>query len=391
MLVLDGNERASLAIVRSLTAAGWDVVVGARGSRSLGSVSRGARGVVIDVDPLLEPTLFAHTVATECRRLGCALLIPVTDASLEAMLENRALLPASTVLPFPSLDVYRAASDKVLVHRLACDAGIGIEETVVVEAHGDPAPADASLYPGVVKPHRSIVGHDHRYKTSVELVSDRAACASVLRALPPAAFPVLVQRRVRGSGEGFFAARWRGQPIARFAHRRLREKPPSGGVSVFRESIEMDAALVSACEAVLDRLNWEGVAMVEGKRDLDRGGWRVMEINGRFWGSLQLAIDAGVDFPALLASAATGEPIGIAPTWRPGIRLRWEWGDIDHLMLRLLRGRDRLDLPADAPGRLRTLLDVMSHRWSSDHGEVFRWRDPRPFLLESLRRIGLFE
>ena len=37
--------------------------------------------------------------------------------------------------------------------------------------------------------------------------------------------------------------------------------------------------------------------MVEFKHDERDGVPKLMEINGRFWGSLQLAIDAGVDFP----------------------------------------------------------------------------------------------
>ncbi len=49
--------------------------------------------------------------------------------------------------------------------------------------------------------------------------------------------------------------------------------------------------------------------MVEFKADARTGTPYLMEINGRFWGSLQLAIDAGVDFPAILVAAALGAPI----------------------------------------------------------------------------------
>jgi predicted ATP-grasp superfamily ATP-dependent carboligase len=258
------------------------------------------------------------------------LLIPVTDGSAEAILSHQHLLPATTRLPFASLPTYRAASDKVHVHQLARDAGIGIEDAVIVERPGDAAPVDPRLYPGYVKPHRSVVGDRTRRKLTVRAVADAAACARVLADLPPEAFPVLVQGKVEGPGEGVFVARWNGRTLARFAHRRLREKPPAGGVSVYRESIALDPVLLAACERVLDALGWNGVAMIEGKRDAHTGAWRVMEINGRFWGSLQLAVDAGVDFPALLARAVLGETPGEPPSWETGGRLRWEWGDVDH-------------------------------------------------------------
>lgn len=388
VLVLDGEERASLAVVRSLVRAGFPVHVAARGRWALGTTSRGARGHVLGANPLLAPREYAFAVGQLAEAVGAALVVPVTDASAEAVLEHRHALPEGVLLPFPSREVYRAASDKLRVSMLANECGIGIEETAVVQRAGDPAPEDARLYPGYLKPHRSVVGQASRVKTGVRFVADRAACDRVLEQLNPAAFPVLVQRQVHGSGEGVFLARWGGTTIARFAHRRLREKPPAGGVSVYRESVVPDASVLNACEQLLDALNWEGVAMIEGKRDEERGGWRVMEINGRFWGSLQLAIDAGVDFPTLLVRAVLGAAPLPAPAWREGVRLRWEWGDIDHLLIRLRRSREVLRLRADAPSRVGALAAFLSHRVGRDRLEVFRWSDPLPFLAECWSRIG---
>lgn len=388
MLVLDGEERAALAVVRSLVRAGHRVLVGAHSRWSLAGVSRGAESVRLVEPPLARPEAFAHEVAAVVAATGASILIPITDASLEAVLAHRASLPPGTILPFAALETYRRASDKVLVNELAKTLGIGIEDSVTVHA-GDGAPSDRRLFPGVVKPHRSIVGGTVRAKTGVQLVDSAEECETALAALPEEAFPALVQRRVRGAGEGIFLARWDGRSIARFAHRRLREKPPSGGVSVFRESIEADARVLTACERLLDRLDWQGVAMIEGKRDDADGSWRIMEINGRFWGSLQLAIDAGVDFPARLVSAALGRDPGESPPWRAGVRLRWEWGEMDHLLVRLLRSRERLRLPSGAPGRVASVLSMLKVDPRHDRLEVLRLRDPLPFAVESLARMGV--
>lgn len=388
VLVLDGEERASLAVVRSLVRAGCSVSVAARSRWSIAGASRGAQSLRLPIDALDEPERFAEAVAELVRRATAQVLIPVTDASLESVLSYRQLLPEGVVLPFAPLATYRAASDKVLVHRFATEAGVGVRECVVVSA-GEAAPDDPLLYPGVVKPHRSIVGTSRRTKTGVRFVRDRAECARALAATAPEAFPVMVQGRVVGPGEGVFIARHDGQTIARFAHRRIREKPPAGGVSVYRESIMMEEEVLNACEQILDRLGWEGVAMVEGKRDLGTGGWRVMEINGRFWGSLQLAVDSGVDFPALLVSAAIKRPIPAPSDWRTGIRLRWEWGDIDHLLIRLRRSREYLGLPVDSPGRMRALSDFLTNRPGRDRLELLRLRDPMPFVVETLARFGV--
>ena len=122
--------------------------------------------------------------------------------------------------------------------------------------------------------------------------------------------------------------------------------------------------------------------MVEFKED-SKGKARLMEINPRFWGSLQLAIDAGRDFPKLLLetfSASAEEANHLCsrlPAYQVGARLRWELGCLDHL---LIRGKEN---PARALSDLvmRNSLQILrSPRQTSL--EVFRWDDPLPFFAE---------
>lgn len=389
VLVLDGEQRSALAVTRSLVRAGYAVTVTAHRDWSLAGVVRSATAHRVQAEPLSEARRYAEEIGALAAAQRAAMVVPVTDASAGALLAHRATLPVGCALPFAAESVYDAASDKVVVHRHAVAQGIGIAESVVVEHPGSNVPPDAPVFPGVIKPHRSVVGGITKQRTSVQFVENHEDCRGKLDALDPAAFPVLIQRRIHGPGEGIFVARWQGRTIARFAHRRLREKPPAGGVSVYRESISAEPALLSACDALLDALQWEGVAMIEGKRDVATGRWYVMEINGRFWGSLQLAVDAGVDFPALLASAVLDGELADPPAWRPGLRLRWEWGDMDHLLLRMLRSKKRLSLPPEAPGRVATLLKWCAVRPGRDKLEVLRLRDPLPFVVETLERLGV--
>jgi hypothetical protein len=88
---------------------------------------------------------------------------------------------------------------------------------------------------------------------------------------------------------------------------------------------------------------WDGPAMIE-LRD-DGGEPCLMEVNGRFWGSLQLAISAGVDFPRLWVEALRGAPVEHGDRYRAGVTLRWLWGDVKRFLY-ILRGA-----PAGYPGR----------------------------------------
>jgi predicted ATP-grasp superfamily ATP-dependent carboligase len=244
-------------------------------------------------------------------------------------------------------------------------------------------PADG--YPLVLKPARSVPGASgRRIKVGVSHAGGPRELSARLAGLDPRAYPVLIQQRVSGPGVGVFLLRWNGTIRAAFAHRRLREFPPSGGVSVTCESIPLPDDLRARATALVEALDWQGVAMVEFKQDLRSGRFFLMEVNPRFWGSLQLAIDAGVDFPWYLTQLALGFDPGPEPVWTPGVRSRWEWGDRNYLIARLRGSRKSLHLPDDAPGLLRVISEAVFFWRPRQRGAVFRFHDPLPFVRESV-------
>ena len=107
-----------------------------------------------------------------------------------------------------------------------------------------------------------------------------------------------------------------------------------------------------------------------------------MEINGRFWGSLQLAVDAGVDFPSLLLDSAQGRPPEGVVRGQPGVRTRWLLGDLDQLVTRVRKNRKALDLPPSAPGKGKAIRDFLFDFRPGVRSEVLRLSDPGPFLRE---------
>jgi predicted ATP-grasp superfamily ATP-dependent carboligase len=269
---------------------------------------------------------------------------------------------------------------------VAREAGVPVPRQVVVTGPDDAAPLQ-DLSPGtplVLKPARSAVLWDGGVrKFGVRPVAGTDEVADALGRFPPEAYPILVQERIVGPGLGAFLLADDGRPVASFAHRRIREKPPTGGVSVYRESVPLRPDVRRHAERILEAFRWTGVAMVEFKEEAATGTPYLMEVNGRFWGSLQLAIDAGVDFPALLVRMALGEEVGEAPAARLGIRSRWLWGDVDHLLWMLTRsGAARAGRP-ELPGRLGALGRFLIPWRPGDRFEVLRASDPLPFLRES--------
>jgi len=386
VLVTDGEQRSALAVVRSLGRAGHRVLVASSHARPLAGASRWSAASLTVPDPLHDPEAFRAAITAAVLSQSVSVVVPITEAAHLALLPARHRLEPA-VLAAGSFESFARAADKALVLQLAASLGIAVPRQVAIDALPPSGRLDTGTlrFPVVVKPSRSVGEADGlRQKLGVRHAEDAARLRDIVAALPRAAFPVLVQERIVGPGLGIFVLRWQGRTVARFAHRRLREKPPSGGVSVLSESVPGEPELLADAEALLAALNWEGVAMVEFKRDAATGRHYLMEINGRFWGSLQLAIDAGVDFPRLLVEAALGGAPRESLTWRSGLRSRWFWGDLDHLLVRLIRSSSVLDLPPGSPGRAGALLHFLGWRPWRERDAVFRLSDPMPFLRESI-------
>jgi len=394
VLVTDGEERSALAVVRSLGRAGYAVHVAARRAGALAATSRWATGVLVSPDPLREPGRFADTVAGYATGRAIDFVLPVTDASMLALLPARDRLGAS-VIPSGSLEAFLALADKAGLRERATRLGIAFPRQVELEwPDRERSLIGAVQMPVVVKPARSVAVPDSRSaesaferptpsKLGIRHAASMDELTAVIRAMPRGAYPLLIQERIVGPGVGIFLLLWDGEVVASFAHRRLREKPPSGGVSVYAESIEPPAGLAERSRALLEDLGWQGVAMVEYKIDQASGTPYLMEINGRFWGSLQLAIDAGVDFPRLLLDRASGRSVAGPPRYRAGVRGRWWWGDADHVLARLLHSPADLSLPRGAPSRGGAVRAFLSSCLRFDSDAVWRWDDPRPFLTET--------
>jgi predicted ATP-grasp superfamily ATP-dependent carboligase len=249
---------------------------------------------------------------------------------------------------------------------------------------------DDIRYPAVIKPVRSAgeKAGDARRANAYYAMSATDVWRLYREHEHLAARPSLIQERIVGPGEGVFVLFDRGRLCAAFAHRRLREKPPSGGVSVLSESVAVDPQLLDYASRLLAPLDWHGVAMVEFKRDCRTGRGVLMEVNGRFWGSLQLAVDSGVDFPYLAWRLALGRGVDSPERYELGVRSRWLLGDLDHLLSRLFGSDRALHLPGQSPSRFRALLEFLKRPGPRLHGDVIRADDPRPALREVRHYLG---
>jgi len=385
VFVTDGNQRPALSIVRALGRRGITVIVGEDRKASLAGSSRYCARQVTYPSPYDDSDAFDRFLRSFVPREQIDVLMPVTDVTTHAVCRNQEHLKRHCRLAVPPFEAFDLVTNKARLLEYAGRCGVPVPRTHVVDGRaGLSEVIDRVRYPAVVKPVQSrtrtaegwLLGSAHYAHSRAELeqLFDKHVYL--------ASHPSLIQERIVGPGVGMFGLFDRGRLVAEFSHRRLREKPPAGGASVLCESLPVDPRLREFAVRMLGPIGWHGVAMMEYKQDRRTGELVLMEVNGRFWGSLELAVEAGVDFPHLAFQLARGIRPGAAPQYHLGVKNRWVLGDLDHLVLRLCRSADALDLPDGAPSTARALLDFLKIFEPKLHYEVISGTDWRPFVCE---------
>jgi predicted ATP-grasp superfamily ATP-dependent carboligase len=386
VLVLDANQRSALAVTRSLGSKGIEVYTAEEHLSALAGFSKYSKQHLTYPSPRLEPKKFIVTLASLIKQNNITVLLPMTELTTMLSLENKATL--NVTIPFPDITTVDSLANKYLLMQTATSLNIPIPKTIYVdEVNNLSCDLDQLLYPIVLKPGKSWLYHDNQWlRATVRFANNATEAKNILDTdWAFTAHSFMIQECLDGHGAGIFAIYDRGHPLAFFAHRRLREKPPSGGVSVLSESIAVDPELEQQARTLLDNANWHGVAMVEFKITED-GTPYLMEINTRFWGSLQLAIDAGVDFPHLLYNLACGNKPTPVIRYKTGVKLRWLLGDLDNLYL-ILRNK-QVSLSTKA----RSVIRFITPSPFSTRHEVNRISDMKPFWFELKQYVSdIFE
>jgi predicted ATP-grasp superfamily ATP-dependent carboligase len=390
VFVTDGSERPALAIVRALGSRGVTVIVGSDETVSLASSSRYCARHVAYPSPYRDPAAFERFLLDFVAREPVDVLLPVSDVTTRIVCAHQDVIRRNAAVAVPTLDAFERVCDKQVLLDLAVRNGVPIPRTICVERLAAlPGVLKDVRYPAVIKPTRSRISSEGGWiRATVHYAESESALVRLYREVPYlSSSPSLIQQRIVGPGLGVFMLFDCGRLVCEFGHRRLREKPPAGGVSVLRESTPVDPCLREYAIRVFSGLGWHGVAMMEFKQDAQTGALYLMEVNGRFWGSLQLAIDAGLDFPWLVSQLALGRSTQSGAPYRVGVKSRWLLGDLDHLYLRLFKSNHELQLPSSSPSRLRAVVDFLKFRQPGMRYEIARFDDFRPFLHE-LRLAG---
>ncbi len=385
ILVTDAGRGSAIAFVRSLGRQGWRVIAADSDPRSAGFRSRYAAAHLLYPDPATRPQDFVTALRAGVQAHGVELVIPVTDEAILPLAASRGDFEGLCTLAIPDPDSLEVVGDKQQTLALAERLGIPTPRARLVHTAAE-ALCEAAHFRGpiVLKPARSRI---YRGEGAIEAFEVCYADGPLQLGEQMRRFEgrcaVLLQEYVEGSGFGVELLADAGRPLAILQHRRLHEVPLSGGRSALRESTEIDPELESYAVRILEALAWTGLAMVEFR--LGPRGAALMEVNGRVWGSLPLAVRSGMDFPRRLAElylkGPPGPELGPDRRYRRGVRLRSLELELTWIAS-LLLGARLPPLPEARPPRraaLAALLGLLDPRAGFD---IQTLDDPRPGLAD---------
>lgn len=237
------------------------------------------------------------------RESGAGALLSVSEDDLLALADLPPVIDGCKILT-PRRTQLETVLNKTQTLKIARGLGISVPDSWQPSADEDFAERVRRLaYPVVVKwsdPPRvqPVLKQANVAFVKAEYAHTPAQLLDVLSRYATLGVYPIVQSWCAGVGIGQMLLMVDGKAKRCFQHRRIHEWPISGGVSTLCASIPIarHRAQMTRSEALLATIGWQGPAMVEYRYDAVRDTYWLMEINGRFWGSLPLASHCGVEF-----------------------------------------------------------------------------------------------
>lgn len=391
VLVLGEDTRSFLSVVRSVGQLGYtvDVICYDNTSPTLRSCYIN-QSWNINYQANTEQEWLEQVHKIICQH-GYDLVLPCDERAIFPLNAIRDSFPENTKLGVPNNEVMEHLFDKNKTKLLAEKSNIPTAKGILttIQKNGFQELATRVGLPFVIKPTESFSENNLAKRNKVEIISSEADFASYVTNVD-AHDTFLIETYFSGVGEGVSIFAVNGAIQYAFAHTRVHE-PRAGGGSSYRVACALDPELLNACEKLCHATHYDGVGMFEFKRNPDTQQWILIEVNARFWGSLPLAIYAGIDFPAHYAKHLLNkfEPQDeINTDYRVGARARSLTNDLYDArieMAHIKQHQSRLKAGLFFVGRIAEFAKLLG----DERIDTFDKVDKGPFKAEVNSLIGI--
>ena len=326
VLVL-GDYRQTVTIVRSLGRAGFQIVLGTNDSHSSTAQSRYVSDVRVFEDSSHER--FLEELEAYLRHEKPDYVFPVGENQARCIAgATKRLMPlAAWVMPDPST-VLRCFDKRALY---ALTPTLGIPTSAWCEYTGFDNWSRAACemgFPVVVK--RKDSATPIKQKKAIILRTPEAfeRFLAELRSEPDTASLVL-QKFAYGERQNCHIAADSGRIVAYFQQKVLRTDELDGtGIGVEGVSVPVSPELRGYCERLVGALGYHGIGCIQFMVDEKRGTVAFLEFNPRMDSTVALPYRLGYDYPRIAVEiAAHHAPAPITKPYRTGEYYHWLYGD----------------------------------------------------------------
>lgn len=368
LIVEDGQGPHPLAAARSFGERGWTVGIGspAPGGRAASSRWTAAWHPVPPAE--VDAEAFVAATAGAVAAGGYDVVFGADDIEVLALSAARGELGA--LFPYPEHEVVLRTIDKQELTRSADHSGLAVPQTVEAEA----ALADLSglPFPVVVKARL----HWTPGQRDVPPRLDRVMCTSpqqvtdAIASMVSAGGSPIVQEQVVGDLTALTLLIGPDGRCRAGLQQRAERISPYWHNSVRAVTVPVDPQLAQPAARMLADLGWWGIGNMQFLAPRDGSPPRLIDFNGRFYGSLALARAAGLDLPARWADLVLGHETGGPSTARVGVRYQALEEDLRRAAVERSGG-----LARDVVQTLRYARGAVHSTWSTS--------DPAPALRRS--------
>jgi predicted ATP-grasp superfamily ATP-dependent carboligase len=380
-LVLSAETPSACAVVRSLHAVGFEVVVLAEAWYSPAGLSRWcAKKRVAGAWTPAELSTLVDEIAPD-------VVVPVTEGDLLRLAPARERVERRARVVAPSSQAVDEATDKAVTSRVAEALGIAVPAQRIIAARETRIDETPAPFPLIVKPARSRVlrsdgsvwGATARYAGDlgalrVAHAEHAAAGVDTIVQQPVGGVPILVSVLVREDGT----------PSLVFVHRRVREARPEGGPSACAVSVAPEPSLVDPAVSLARAMGLAGVPVQFEFRAPAGAPPYLLDVNPRPWGTLGLALDCGVNFYGLAARHALGDPLPAPPPpYRAGVERHYLPFELRRAGT-VIGGTPQPGFPGPWPDKGAACVEWL---FSPTDGLVGKFEDPMPALGDAVRLV----
>lgn len=364
VFITDGLLRKSLSTTRSLGKRGIQTIVGEKSGFSPSGFSKYCSKRVKYPNPQSQPQLFMEWLVHLLQSENQPIFLPMDDAVLDVVMNHRDEITKASKCLLPSKSSYEVAADKYETMQLAKQQKIASPITYLVRDVEDLSMiGETAAFPLIMKPRKSSGSR------GIRKVQNKEELLPLFSEIQQD-YPEIVVQEFIPLGDRYDVCLLfdrNSEVKATFVQKELRHFPVAMGPSTVQESVIYDD-LIERSIQLLKPLRWKGIVEVEFMMDSRTNQPKVLEINPRFWNSLDLAVQSGMDFPYLLVQLCLDKEISLQKQYEVGRRSRWLFpGDFLHF----LRNPNRLAM--DPP--------LVSGKRQRVYDDTFTLHDPIPGVI----------